>query len=947
MPRFQNIAPLSCLGLLLVSLIGCSDREILTGIPESLQASAWNGTMQVANESNELVEIDLGDVGAGETYTAWFKLENDGQRPIELREANYDINNQTGDRWEMLEWLPAGDWNNRTLLTLPQTLAPQQSLILGVPFQALAEGSAMADLRIVAGSQTQKLLRVLANGVSSGSPDISISFGEAPGTTIETTCIQGVCSTPESTPLVLGSYDANTAVSIPMTIRNTAECTVLAGNTSCTTCDLRIEDANGSNGIHLSNGTLADGSFSLDTENAPLRIPQADTECSSEGIYNFALNVAPSEAGTYATSLFIKSNDPDESRIEIPLQVRFTDIVIPGMDPDIEVTAGSVTGPIVATECANGSCILNGGLPIALSGVAPAQASTLPVIIRNRAICPNELSCDDCALTISTNLSMNNQNAIWEASAPVSSNTLHPERADCTLPSTKEVTVSVSATLPGNYNASLQIDSTDPDEQHIEVPLQVSVVEQGEPDIEVEFEGMVGPIVGTDCNNGICRLGSSASPIYLGHILPGTSKNTQLYIRNRASCDATCSSCALNLNNGIRFSNGNTTHNAFAVGSVVGNALSINPANASCGEDGLWNTAVQFSPNSDGNYSSTIIIDSNDPDEPRIEIYVAASSGPEPVAIASSGPCTSAVGYQATCNNDETIDPMESVRLDGSESFDPSGLSLSRYIWTVEVAPTGSQRTAGEVLDTCYTAWESNCEVYEGMLADLPGEYRVCLTVENSEGLQSVATAASCTTFNVLPASQLHVQLTWPEVDNADQDLHLVYVENDPRVCNQESDCHWRNCKPDAAYDAPLWFGQDAAGTGANPRLDVDSTSGSKHENINIDAPRAGTYSVYVHYYEWTDRSEGPSEVNVTIWLGGVEVFSSSRTLSSSNAIWKVGDITWNQNGSSSGAGSFQAYDPYNIGSIGSVEYEAGLSAGSGASTYYCSSLQGGWAFPE
>ena len=233
------------------------------------------------------------------------------------------------------------------------------------------------------------------------------------------------------------------------------------------------------------------------------------------------------------------------------------------------------------------------------------------------------------------------------------------------------------------------------------------------------------------------------------------------------------------------------------------------------------------------------------------------------------------------------------------------------------------------------------------MLADLPGEYRVCLTVENEEGLQSVATAASCTTFNVLPASQLHVQLTWPELDNADQDLHLVYVENDPRVCNQESDCHWRNCKPDAAYDAPVWFGQDTPGTGANPRLDVDSTSGSKHENINIDAPRAGTYSVYVHYYEWTDRSEGPSEVNVTIWLGGVEVFSSSKTLSSSNAIWRVGDITWNQNGSSSGAGSFQAFDPYNIGSIGSVEYEAGLSAGSGASTYYCSSLQGGWEFPE
>ena len=85
MPRFQNIAPLFSLGLLLLVLNGCSDREILTGIPESLKASAWNGTMQVANDSNELVEINLGDVGAGETFTAWFKLENDGQRAIELR----------------------------------------------------------------------------------------------------------------------------------------------------------------------------------------------------------------------------------------------------------------------------------------------------------------------------------------------------------------------------------------------------------------------------------------------------------------------------------------------------------------------------------------------------------------------------------------------------------------------------------------------------------------------------------------------------------------------------------------------------------------------------------------------------------------------------------------------------------------------------------------------
>ena len=948
MPRFALLAPSYAVVLMSFVLFGCSQPEVLMGIPESLHASAWNGTLQDAYEAPELVEINLGDVGAGSTFTAWFKLKNDGQSPIEVHSIQYDMDNQSGDRWDIMQWLPAGDWNGRTDLTLPMTLAPDQDLILGVPFTALQAGNAQTDVRVNAGYQTEKLLRVSANAVSSGQPDISVSFGDLPGTTIETSCIQGVCSTPDNAPLVVGSFEANTPVSLAMHIRNTAQCAVLAGNTGCSTCELQVANNDGSGGISLTNGSLVDGSFSILADESAITVPQADTDCGTNGVYTFAMNVAPSDAGTYTTSLFIDSNDPDEGRIEIPLMIRFTDVIVPGMDPDIEVTAGTISGPIVGTECANGNCMLNGGLAIDLGDMAPNDELSIDVSLENRVDCPADVSCDDCALEI-TGLSVtpSEQGADWEATIPFSSNTLHPNRADCTLPSSKSLSVQVTAAQPGTYNASLRVTSNDPDEMQIEIPLAATVIEEGQPEIEVEFEGMVGPIVGTDCNNGICRLGSQASPIYLGHILPGANQNTQLYIRNKAECDSSCSSCSLNLNNGILFGNGQTSHSSFAIASTSSSPLTIAPANPSCGENGLWSTAVQFSPGANGNYSAKLVIDSNDSDEPRIEIYIAASAGPEPVAIASSGPCTTAVGYQATCNNDENIDPMESVRLDGSASFDPSGLDLSRYIWTMELAPTGSQRTSGEVLDTCYTAWESNCDVYEGMLADLPGQYRVCLTVENEEGVQSLSTAASCTTFNVLPASQLHVQLTWSELDDADQDLHLVYVENDPRVCNQQSDCHWRNCKPDAAYDAPQWFNQDPSGSGANPRLDVDSTSGTKHENINIDSPRAGTYAVYVHYYEWTDRIEGPSEVNVTIWLGGVEVFSSSRTLSSSNAIWRVGDISWNQNGSLSGAGNFQAFDPYNIGSIGSVEYEEGLSAGSGASTYYCSSIQGGWAFPE
>lgn len=937
---------------LMTSLMACTNPGVLSGIPESLTVTAWNGTMQDSNTTQEgYIQIDLGNVASGTTLTAWFKLTNASERSVAVHALNYDMDTQTGGRWELFDWLPSGDWNRRAPLNLPLTLAPQQSLIVGVPFSPTQLGAARTMLHIDAGEQIEEMVQVVAHAVPGGEPDIEMSHGDLPGTVIELSCISGVCSPLDNAAILLGHIETNSAASFSLNIHNRATCQVLEGDSNCDTCELRIENEDGSHGLSLQNGAQTHNGFFLEhTLSGP--IGQKDATCDANGVQTFQINFNAAETGSFETRLLVVSNDPDETRLDIPLQVRVTQPIAVGAEPDIQVTAGSISGPIVASECAQGVCVLNQGVPIALSEVVPGVESTLLVAIQNQTICPAEFSCDQCALELNNiYLTQTNQNVNWQASAAVGSNALHPEREDCELPFSRSVEVSVTAGENGTFSASLHVDSTDIDESQIEIPMQVVAREEniapaGDPDIEIEFAGITGPLVGSDCAEGVCRIGSVDSPIYLGHLLPGTNQTNLLYVRNRAICSQACDDCALTLSSGIRFANGSSSDNGFSVDAEATASISINPPNAGCSETGAWSTPVHFSPNVSGNYSARLVIESNDPDESHIEIHVAASSGEEPVAIAGVSPCTQAVGYQANCNVDDVIDPMESVRLNGSTSFDPTGLDLQRYVWTVDLAPTGSQRTVGEVLDSCNTAWESGCGTYDGMLVDLPGQYRVCLMVENSAGMQSLVTQASCTTFTVVPHSQLHVQLTWSQVDNADQDLHLVHVENDPRVCNQQSDCHWRNCKPNSVYAAPAWFSDDSAGQGANPRLDVDSTSGSVHENINIDAPRGGTYGVYVHYYEWDDRVEGPSEVTVTIWLGGLEVFSASKTLSTSDAIWRVGNINWYQTGNLSGAGIFQPYDPYNIGAIGQVAFEPGLSSGSGG-TYHCSSIQGGWAFPE
>jgi uncharacterized protein YfaP (DUF2135 family) len=168
--------------------------------------------------------------------------------------------------------------------------------------------------------------------------------------------------------------------------------------------------------------------------------------------------------------------------------------------------------------------------------------------------------------------------------------------------------------------------------------------------------------------------------------------------------------------------------------------------------------------------------------------------------------------------------------------------------------------------------------------APLAGDYVVSLRVKNNDGVWSGETEQSKVAFTVVPKSRLHIELTWDDTTN-DQDLHLTYASRSDTVCQTGNDCYFLDKQP-------RWFSDQTAGVGPNPRLDIDDINGSGPENINIDAPRPGTYRIYVHDF----RGSLPTRETIRIYLNGTNVAEYRRTLNRTNDVWTVADITWYEN---------------------------------------------------
>jgi hypothetical protein len=166
-----------------------------------------------------------------------------------------------------------------------------------------------------------------------------------------------------------------------------------------------------------------------------------------------------------------------------------------------------------------------------------------------------------------------------------------------------------------------------------------------------------------------------------------------------------------------------------------------------------------------------------------------------------------------------------------------------------------------------------------GFAPDLAGDYIGQLVVTNEFGVSSEPCEA---TLEAIPGQGLWVQMSWT-YSGDDMDLHLLYNNGS---YNSNNDCYYANCPG----GGPDW-GQ-SGNTSDNPSLDQDDIGGVGPENTTIQTPYSGTYTVVVHDYPGSAFQSG-NDVTVAIFLGGVQVWSDTRTISGEDTYTHFAEISY------------------------------------------------------
>lgn len=248
-------------------------------------------------------------------------------------------------------------------------------------------------------------------------------------------------------------------------------------------------------------------------------------------------------------------------------------------------------------------------------------------------------------------------------------------------------------------------------------------------------------------------------------------------------------------------------------------------------------------------------IDTDDTDVP--------TPPPTPLADAPVAVCSVSPGV--------VTPPNDAATFDGSGSYDPNGLSITTYTWTLSERPQGSS-----------ASMPNGGAVRSGFLADLAGLYVGRLVVTNEAGVDSLACEAE---LEAVPSQDLWVEMYW-SLTNDDMDLHMLAPGGTPRTA---TDCYFANCRGANGLE---WGNP---GNADNPRLDLDDIGGTGPENINIDEPSAaGGYTVFVHDYPGSNNANA-NAVTVNVYLSGALVWTSTRNISGEDSDTYFAQINWQQ----------------------------------------------------
>ncbi len=241
-------------------------------------------------------------------------------------------------------------------------------------------------------------------------------------------------------------------------------------------------------------------------------------------------------------------------------------------------------------------------------------------------------------------------------------------------------------------------------------------------------------------------------------------------------------------------------------------------------------------------FTGGLIVTSYDPDEGEIIVPLTVRGAEAPTCVAS----VSRINNTPNSNPTPAIEPLDDVELSASQSVaSRQGGRIVNWAWVLvdqpaesnaHLAPTNAQETR--------FAFDSASGTVRGV--DVAGTFVVGLVVTDDLG----ASSTQCTiALNAVPRSGLHVQLTWDSASN-DIDLHLA--RNGTTWCGTD-DCYYGGRT------------RNWGGGGGNPSLDIDDLTGFGPENITIDTPVDGNYTVGADFYS----GSVPTTVTVKIFIGG------------------------------------------------------------------------------
>ena len=292
---------------------------------------------------------------------------------------------------------------------------------------------------------------------------------------------------------------------------------------------------------------------------------------------------------------------------------------------------------------------------------------------------------------------------------------------------------------------------------------------------------------------------------------------------------------------------------------------------------------IRFAPVEEGTRRGDVVIASNDPFQPELNLDLVArgAEGSCPTAVATA----QVRGTPMQPSTNITATPLDYVILDGSGSEDPDG-EVVDWQWEVLERPPGININLEPTQDDPNNQDQSRRE-FQPLTA---GIYRIGLNVIDDSGFRSCEQAEVMIT--AIPDQSIHIELTWTNPEDPDEtddfgsdvDLHLTKMGPGQWF---EAPYSIFYLNPNQSED-PIWNPED-------PSLDIDVRDGLGPENITMRTPDdCQWYAVGVHYFQ---KAFGTAYATVRIYINGdLRYVRPYFPLEETGHFWDVARIHWDAN---------------------------------------------------